>query len=387
MSGAGWTRRRLLEAGALGAAASAFSPWLAGCAKQVAAPGGQAAPAMAQEVSGANSLKAHAAARGLTYGCAVVPYLLDRDEAYTRLVKEQAGILVAENSMKWAPMRPAIDRFNFEQADKLVAFAEANGMLVRGHNLCWHRQLPKWFEAEANKSNARELLTTHITTVAGRYAGKLQAWDVVNEAVFPPDGRKDGLRDSPWMRLIGPEYIELAFRTARAADSHALLTYNDYGIEAEDDASAKKRAAVLELVQGLKDRGVPLDAVGVQSHIEVGKAYGAGLTSFLAAVRGMGLQIFVTEMDVNDRELSSNDKLRDDEVAKLYREYLELVLRDPAVKTVLTWGITDRNTWLNGEDARKDHLPERCLPFDARLEPVEAFFGMRDAFDFVGSRM
>ena len=336
---------------------------------------------MARDVSGANSLKAHAAARGVAYGAAVVPFLLDKDEAYTRLVEEQAGILVAENSMKFGPMRPAIDQFNFAGGDKLVSFAEANGMLVRGHNLCWHRQIPKWFDTQANKDNAREILTTHIKTVAGRYAGKIQAWDVVNEAVLPSDGRPDGLRNGPWLKLMGPEFIDVAFRTAREADPHALLTYNDYGIEAEDEASAKKRAAVLELLHGMKTRGVPLDAVGVQSHIEVGKEYGAGLTSFLAEARGMGLQIFVTEMDVNDRELPADDKTRDEAVAKLYREYLELILREPAVKAVLTWGLTDRNTWLNGEDSRKDHLPERCLPFDARLEPVEAFFAMRTAFD------
>jgi endo-1,4-beta-xylanase len=296
-------------------------------------------------------------------------------------VKQQAAIVVAENDMKWGPMRPSPTEFRWGPADKFVAFAEANGMKVRGHNLCWHRQLPAWFEGYATKDNARELLVSHIQTVAGRYAGRIQSWDVVNEAVLPSDGRPDMLRESPWLKLVGPEYIELAFRTARAADPHALLTYNDYGIEAEDEGSAKKRAGVLNLVTALKKGGAPIDAVGVQSHISAGKEYGKGLSDFMAAVRGLGLQIFVTEMDVNDRELPESDSVRDKSVAMTYGDYLDLVLREPAVKSVLTWGITDAHTWLNGEDARKDHLPERCLPFDAELRPVEAFFAMRDAFD------
>jgi len=123
--------------------------------------------------------------------------------------------------------------------------------------------------------------------VAGRYAGKIHSWDVVNEAVQITDGREDGLRDSPWLKLLGPEYIEIAFRTARTTDAKALLTYNDYGIEGEDEASGKKRAAVLVLVQGLKAKGL-VDAVGVQSHISAGTAYGAGLRGFLKTVSGMG---------------------------------------------------------------------------------------------------
>jgi len=301
-------------------------------------------------------------------------------------VQQQAAIVVAENDMKWGPMRPSPTEFRWGPADKFVAFAEANGTTVRGHNLCWHRQLPAWFEGYATKDNARELLVSHIQTVAGRYAGRIQSWDVVNEAVLPSDGRADMLRESPWLKLVGPEYIELAFRTARAADPHALLTYNDYGIEAEDEGSAKKRAGVLNLVTALKKGGAPIDAVGVQSHISAGGDYGSGLAGLLDAVQRLGLEIYVTEMDVNDRRLGPDDATRDKAVAATYRSYLDLVLKNPAVKSVLTWGITDKFTWLNGEDARADHLPERCLPFDQQLNPVEAFFAMRGAFDGAPSR-
>lgn len=363
-------------AGRLGAGVVA-APWLGGCIRRPVRAGAGPAPV---NVSGAESLKAHASARGVMYGCAVATELLGKDEAYERLVREQASIVVAENAMKVGPMRPAVDRFNFDGGDKLVAFAEANGMKVRGHNLCWHRQLPRWFDGYATKDNARALLTEHITTVAGRYAGKIHSWDVVNEAVLPSDGRADGLRESPWLKLMGPDYLAIAYETARAADGNALLTYNDYGIEGEDSASAKKREAVLELVRGLKEKGL-VDAVGVQSHVSAGGSYGAGLADFLRTVAAMELQIYLTEMDVNDRKLGPDAALRDAAVAKTYREYLELAVREPAVKAVLTWGITDAHTWLNGEDAREDHLPERCLPFDRELRPVEAFWAMRGAFD------
>ena len=335
----------------------------------------------ASVITGAGSLKAHAAARGFLFGCAVNSGLLAHDESYASLVREQANIVVAENAMKWAPMRPAIDSYYFDDADALVAFAEKNKMKVRGHNLCWHRQLPKWFAGEATAANARGLLTEHIERVAGRYASRMHSWDVVNEAVLVTDGRADGLRDSPWLKLIGADYIELAFKTARNADPQALLTYNDYGIEGEDSASEKKRAAVMILLRRLKARNVPLDAVGIQSHISAGHTYGAGLTRFMAEARGLGLQIFLTEMDVNDREWPANEAVRDAAVADAYGSYLDMAMREPSVRVVLTWGITDRNTWLNGEDSRTDKLPERCLPFDAKDAAKKAFFSIRDSFD------
>jgi endo-1,4-beta-xylanase len=361
-----------------GLAATAAGVAVTGCVPKLPVLASAPAPSV---VTGPGSLKAHAAARGFLYGCAVSASLLARDEAYRSLIREQANIVVAENAMKWGPLRPTIDTYRFEDADALVAFAEQNRMKVRGHNLCWHRQLPTWFAAQADTANARELLTAHIQQVVGRYAGRMHSWDVVNEAVLVSDGRADGLRDSPWLKLIGADYIETAFATARAADPQALLTYNDYGIEGADAAAEKKRAAVLELLRRLKARDVPLDALGIQSHITAGHTYGAGLTEFMAAARGLGLQIFLTEMDVNDREWPADDGVRDAAVAETYGSYLDLTLREPATRVVLTWGITDRATWLNSEDSRKDKLPERCLPFDRDDQPKKAFFAMRNSFD------
>ena len=253
------TRREFLKLMAAGTAASATQHvW--------AQPSVQ--PAAVPDVAGANSLRAHADARGVLVGCAVVPERLTGEPDYAALVAEQSNILVPENAMKWAALRPASDKFNFGPADTIVAFAAAHGQKVRGHNLCWHEALPKWFAATVTKGNAPQILTDHIRTVAGHYAGKLHSWDVVNEAINPKSGLPSAMRKSPWLELIGPDYIDLAFRTARAADSTALLTYNDYGIETDEPDETEKREAVLALVRGMKKRGVPIDAVGVQSHLK-----------------------------------------------------------------------------------------------------------------------
>jgi endo-1,4-beta-xylanase len=337
------------------------------------------------DVTGRHSLKAHAAAQGLLYGCAVDSGLLERDEGYRKLIIEQCSIVVAENAMKWGPLRPTIDTFDWVQADALVDFAHRHGMKVRGHNLCWHQQLPSWFLTQAKPANARKLLEAHIAAVAGRYAGKMHSWDVVNEAVQISDQRPDGLRVWPWLQLLGPEYIEIAFRAARKADPTALLTYNDFGIEGEDENSAKKRAAVLALVRRLHAAKVPIDAVGIQSHINAGAPYGASLLAFMHTLRGLGLQVFITEMDVNDGDWPAEVTERDRRVAQTYYSYLRAALTEPALKCVLTWGITDRATWLNTFEPRQDHLPQRCLPFGERNalpdQPKAAFFSARLAFD------
>jgi endo-1,4-beta-xylanase len=330
-----------------------------------------------------DSLRAHATAHGLLTGCAIVPALLRSDPAYAALVREQSSIIVAENAMKWIALRPSANTYNFDDSDFLLGFAEQNRMKLRGHNLLWHRSIPQWFTATATTANARGLLESHIETVAGRYAGRMHSWDVVNEAIEVKDGRPDGLRDSPWLRLIGDDYIEVAFRAARRADPQSLLAYNDYGIEAENPGDEAKRQAVLLMLRRLRARQVPIDAVGIQSHISAGpnSRYGAGLTKFIASVRDLDLQVFLTEMDVNDRAVGPDIPQRDAAVAAAYSNYLNLVLSDPAVTAVLTWGITDKFTWLNHEDARPDGRPERPLLFDANYKPKQSFFAVRDAFD------
>ena len=342
----------------------------------------------AHATTGAGSLKAHAAARGLLTGCAVNANLFRDDEGFRRLLAEQYNIVVPENCLKWNILRPTADTYNFSDADSLVAFAEAHEMRMRGHNFVWHEALPGWFAGTVNENNAQKFLTDHIHSVGTRYKGKIHSWDVVNEAIWIPDGRPDGLRSSsPWFQMLGPGYIDLAFRTAREADPKALLTYNDYSIEYDTDEEGKKRAAVLALLRRMKADNVPLDALGIQSHIRAVSTDGfrKGVRELCDGAKALGLQVFVTELDVSDDAVATNDTSeRDKIVAEVYRNYLATALEGLEVKEVLTWGASDKNTWLNkGVMFRKLHPDrlERPLPFDDKYAPTPTFFAMRDCFD------
>jgi endo-1,4-beta-xylanase len=346
------------------------------------------------DTTGADSLRTHAAAHGLLYGAAVVPQLLDLDgvaaggttDPYTLLVAAQANILVAENAMKWGALRPVADKFDFTQADKLMRFASLEGQRVRGHNLCWHESVPGWVKATATKDNARKILIEHIQTVAGHFRGQLHSWDVVNEAINPPDGLPDGLRKTMWLELIGPDYIELAFRTAAAADPQAKLTYNDYDIELDNPKQTAKRDAVLALLRRFKASGVPIHAVGVQSHLDASNALpGNGLLQFIRDAAKMDLEVYVTEMDVNTHGVDGGPKDQDSAVAAVYKGYLHMVLREPNVPIALTWGLTSSNSWLNhargSQSRRPDGARERPLPFDDDMKPTPAFLALRHAID------
>ncbi len=358
------TRRRLLGQAARLAAAAAGSGFLP-------APAG--------------TLKAAAARHGRLYGSAVDLGLLQRDPVYRRLLIEQCSIVVPENAMKWAAVHPARDRYTFDQADAVVRFAEQHGLAVRGHNLVWHEALPDWFASTVTAQNAARILIDHIHTVAGRYQGRLRAWDVVNEAVLPKDGREDGLRNSPWLRLLGPGYLDLAFRTARAADPHALLTYNEFGIEYDHAENAQKRAALLRLLRTLRAAGTPIDAVGIQSHLSAAStnALGPGILQFVTEAHTLGLKVFITELDVNDDNVPADDPAtRDAAVADTYGRYVTAMLTNPAVTDILTWGVSDNHSWLNTGKTHQALHPgrqERALPFDAAYHPKPAFFALRDA--------
>jgi endo-1,4-beta-xylanase len=187
--------------------------------------------------------------------------------------------------------------------------------------------------------------------------------------------------------MLGPGYIDLAFRTARAADPTALLTYNDYSIEYDNEEQGKKRAAVLALLRRMKADNVPLDALGIQSHIHAaGKdGFSHGVRELLDGAKSLGLQVFLTELDVNDDSVPTEDTAeRDKIVADIYGSYLTAALEGPEVKAVLTWGTRDKYSWLNnGTKFRKQHPDrlQRPLPFDPGYAPTSAFFSMRDSFD------
>ena len=335
----------------------------------------------AEDADAAPTLREAGTPKGILAGTAVGRGILD-DPAMAQLIVDQYNILVCENDMKWTATQPEQDRYDFTRADTVVAFAESHGQRMRGHNLCWHVDNPKWLTAALTPQNAATLLEDHVRTVAGHFAGKIQSWDVVNEAVLPEDGRNDGLRKSIWLQALGPEYLELAYRTAAAVDPRARLTYNDYDLERDNPVHDRRRKYVLELLRWFRKKNIPLQALGIQSHLTASlvPATWKGLNHFLDEVHDLGLEVYVTEMDVEDLELPGDIPTRDRLVAEMYRGYLEIVLHHPAVKAVLTWGFTDKHSWLNHvRHQRPDGLPKRPLPFDADLRPKPAFDAMIEA--------
>jgi endo-1,4-beta-xylanase len=229
----------------------------------------------------------------------------------------------------------------------------------------------------------------HITKVAGHYAGRIHSWDVVNEAVFPKHGRSDGLRNTPWLEFLGPNYIDIAFRAAVAADPQALLVYNDYGMEYDTPKDEAKRTAVLKLLERLRSQGTPVQALGIQAHLWGGETRfnPRKLKAFLAEVAGLGLKILITELDVTDKHLPSDINLRDRLVAEIYQDYLSVVLDEPAVIAVITWGLSDRYTWLSQQQPRQDGQPVRPLPLDAQMRRKQAWKAIARAFDQAPARI
>jgi endo-1,4-beta-xylanase len=344
-------------------------------------------PAETESQRGHRSLKAHAQKRGLLAGAAVIVRALENDPALQRLIAEQYGIVVPENELKWRALRPAQDQFDFSQSDALFAFARAHDLKIRGHTMVWHNSVPDWLKNGPSQLDVRQLLIDHIQTVVGRYRGRVHSWDVVNEAILPADAQADDLRKSFWFDRVGADYIEVAFRAAREADPHGRLAYNDYGVEYDNPEEAARRASILALLRRMQVRNVPIDAVGIQSHIKARSPFpvGKGLAEFIESIRAMGLEVYLTEMDVNEDDLPFDDvKQRDEAIAMTYREFLDVALANSAVKAMLTWGISDRRTWLNDgptHHRKQPNRPQRSLPFDRDYRPKDAFFAIRAGFD------
>jgi endo-1,4-beta-xylanase len=293
---------------------------------------------------------------------------------------------VPENELKWAIAEPQPGQFNFAPADSLLAFASEHNMKFRGHTLVWHKQIPKW-AGVGDAAAVRPQLLSHIAGEVAHYRGHADSWDVVNEAIEPKDGRADGLRNTLWLKALGPQYIDLAFRAAAEADPNALLVLNDYDLEADSPAYDRRRAAILALATRLKNSGVPIQALGIQAHLDATEKFNpAKFAAFLNAISALGLKIFITEMDVADRGLPANVDTRDRLVAQTYAQFLNVALRNPAVTAVLTWGLSDRYTWLKSEKPRNDGLPVRPLPLDENLRPKPAWTAMSQAFASAAER-
>jgi endo-1,4-beta-xylanase len=338
-------------------------------------------------VFGNSTLRDRAAAKGLIYG-AFSEGGYKPISASTQLKSsyiQNCGLMVG--GFYWTVTRPGVDSFDFSDNDSFLKFASDNGMLFRGHPLIWYQQNPQWLTDKFQNPNTtsqeiRNIFVNHISTVVKRYSGKIHSWDVVNEAIEPNDKRTDGLRSTPWLQYLGPNYIELAFRTAAKSDPKAMLVYNDYGIEYDTPEEEAKRAAVLKLLKRLKSTGTPIHALGIQSHLLPHQKLNAEkLRSFLSDVASLGLKILITELDVIDQDLPVDTNERDRIVAATYEDYLSVVLEEPAVIAVITWGLSDRYTWLSSQAPRSDGAPVRPLLLDANFQRKLAWNALARAFD------
>jgi len=337
---------------------------------------------------GGRPLRDRAAAKGLFFGVATTQAYLVKDPPFAARVLADAGMLVPETELKWFRVHPTPDHYEFAAPDAMLATAAANRMLFRGHALVYYQTEPEWVAAFPREADVESAVREHIRNVAGHYAGRMHSWDVVNEALELGDKRPDGLRVTPLLRRLGPEYIPLAFQAAADADPHALLCWNENNVEYGESWQESRRTAWVSQLEGLKARGVPLHAVGIQSHLAPGRYRfdEAGLRNFLHHLGGLGLRIIISELDVFDALLPLESRARDQAVADAYTQYLSVALDEPAVTGVVVWGLSDRYTWLQGYHPRTDGGRARPLLLDADLKPKPAYDAVARAFDAAPAR-
>jgi endo-1,4-beta-xylanase len=273
----------------------------------------------------------------LEIGTAVDTSALRNDATYRNLVATQFSSVTPENVMKWEIVHPQRNRYDFTQADQLVAFARQHRQKVRGHTLVWHNQLPSWLTSGTwTREQLRAILREHIFTVAGHLRGSISAWDVVNEA-FNDDGT---MRDTIWLRVIGPDYIADAFRWAHQADPKAILFYNDYNVEGIN----AKSNAVYALVQQLARQGVPIQGFGAQGHLGTQYGFPPDVLQNLGRFGQLGLATAITEADV--RSILPLDSAELWAQTAGYSLLLESCLLERSCISFTVWGFTDRYQWV-----------------------------------------
>ncbi|MGW2460145.1 endo-1,4-beta-xylanase [Streptomyces sp. NPDC001761] len=276
-----------------------------------------------------STLGAAAAQSGRYFGTAIASGRLG-DSAYTTIAGREFNMVTAENEMKIDATEPQRGQFNFSAADRVYNWAVQNGKQVRGHTLAWHSQQPGWMQSLSG-SALRQAMIDHINGVMGHYKGKIAQWDVVNEA-FSDDG-SGGRRDSNLQRT-GNDWIEVAFRTARAADPSAKLCYNDYNIE---NWTWAKTQGVYNMVRDFKQRGVPIDCVGFQSHFNSGSPYNSNFRTTLQNFASLGVDVAITELDIQGASSSTYAAVTND------------CLAVSRCLGITVWGVRDTDSWRSGD--------------------------------------
>ncbi|MER6532284.1 endo-1,4-beta-xylanase [Streptomyces sp900105755] len=276
-----------------------------------------------------NTLGAASAQSGRYFGTAIASGRLG-DSAYTTIASREFTMVTAENEMKIDATEPQRGQFDFSAGDRVYNWAVQNGKSVRGHTLAWYAQQPGWMQSLSGGS-LRQAMIDHINGVMGHYKGKIAQWDVVNEAFA--DGNSGGRRDSNLQRT-GNDWIEVAFRTARAADPAAKLCYNDYNIE---NWTWAKTQAVYSMVRDFKQRGVPIDCVGFQSHFNSGSPYNSNFRTTLQNFAALGVDVAITELDIQGASASTYANVTND------------CLAVPRCLGITVWGVRDTDSWRSGD--------------------------------------
>jgi len=335
-------------------------------------------------------LKDAAARRNLRYGATDELNGQKPVPGYLELFSEQCALLAPNLSSK--AVWKAAGEHDFSRFETPLALLRTGGLKLTGAHLLWHESWPDWMAAVDDPAEARRRAVAHIQFMARHFAGSVYSWNAINEALEPRDGRPDGLRNTPLLKLFGDDLFDVAFRTAREADPSALLVYNDYALELDTPDQEARRRALLALLETWQRRKIPVDAVGLQTHLRLrGFQFNPErYRRFLKDLASFGVQIFITELDVFDQGAPSDLPARDQAVADAYRRILEVALDEPAVTTLVTWGLSDRYTWItprySPRFAREDGLPARPLPFDDRFQPKPAFWAIVRALEAAPSR-
>jgi endo-1,4-beta-xylanase len=300
------------------------------------------------------TLGAAAAEKGRYYGAAIAAGRLG-DSVYTGILNREFNSVTAENEMKWDATEPSQGRFSYGNADRIVSHAQARGMKIRGHALLWHQQQPGWAQGMSG-SALRNAAINHVTQVATYYRGKIHSWDVVNEAFA--DGNGGGRRDSNLQRT-GNDWIEAAFRAARAADPGAKLCYNDYNT----DGINAKSTGIYNMVRDFKARGVPIDCVGFQSHLtnSAPSDYQANLQRFA----NLGVDVQITELDISGGSQ-----------ANAFGVVTRACLAVSRCTGITVWGIRDTDSWRTGQNP---------LLFDGSGNKKAAYTAVLDALNSGGT--
>lgn len=323
------------------------------CAALVVGVLGAAAALVAPTSHAAESTLGSAAAQsGRYFGTAIASGRLG-DSAYTTIAGREFNSVTPENEMKIDATEPQRGQFNFAAGDRVYNWAVQNGKQVRGHTLAWHSQQPGWMQSLSG-STLRQAMTNHINGVMAHYKGKIGQWDVVNEAF--EDGTSGARRDSNLQRT-GNDWIEVAFRTARAADPAAKLCYNDYNVE---NWTWAKTQAMYAMVRDFKQRGVPIDCVGFQSHFNSDSPYNSNFRTTLQSFAALGVDVAVTELDIQGASGTTYANVTND------------CLAVPRCLGITVWGVRDTDSW------RPEHSP---LLFDGNGNKKPAYTSVLNALN------